>query len=234
MTQSSTYNTENGLKAYLSRTFSTMAIGVAISGIITYLFSLILPTLIVKYYQFYGIISIALVLVELGIAFYFSLNLMKMSKTTAWVCYILYSIVTGISFSSIIMTYTGASITLVFVSTTVMFICMSIIGHSSKINYTKVYSLFLPAIIAGLIISLLNTFIFHSSTIEMMIVFIGIVLFLGITAADVQKLKGMYYAGQGNQELSEKLMILGAFQLYLDFANIFLRILRLLGKRNND
>lgn len=229
MTQSNVFNTENGLRAYISKTFSTVALGVAISAISIFLFTLFLPTLLYN-----AIFSIVLIIAELGIAFYFSLNLMKMSKSTAWACYIIYSITTGISFSSILTSYTGASVAIVFISTTVMFICMSIIGHTSKIDYTKVYSLLLPAIIAGIIVSILNALLFHSSGIDIMITFIGMILFFAITAADVQKLKSMYYASQSDSDLSEKLMILGAFQLYLDFVNIFIKILSLLGKRKND
>lgn len=233
MTQSNTYRQDNSLKNYLSKTFSTVAVGVAISAVLAFLTSNFMPILL----RSTGL-SIAFVfgpiIIELIIAFYFSSNLMNMSKSKAWACYIIYSVTTGISFASIIWAYDLGSVTLAFVSTAIMFACMAFIGHTSNIDYTKIYSLFLPAIIAGIIITLLNSFIFHSAWVDMAIVYIGLILFLIITAADVQKLKNFYYAGQTNDELSEKLMIMGAFQLYLDFINLFIRILQIFGRRRND
>lgn len=234
MTQTNYYNNENSLKNYLSKTFSTVAIGVAISAVIAFITSRFMPTLLVTNPGFALILSLVSIVAELGIAFYFSAKLNTMSKSTAWVCYILYAVVTGISFSMIIMSYTDASVTLAFVSTAIMFACMAIIGKTSNFDFTKVYALFIPAVLAGLIISLINVFFIHSAMINMVIVYIGLILFLVITAADVQKLVNYYYAGQGNAELEEKFMILGAFQLYLDFINLFIRILQIFGRRRND
>lgn len=232
MTETRTYRNENSLKNYLSKTFSAVAIGVAISAVLAYIGSKFVPYIL---YSSFGVIgSLLLIVVELGIAFYFSARLFSMSEKTAWICYILYSVVTGLSFSTIVMTYTDASVTLAFVSTAIMFACMSFIGHTSNIDFTKVYTLFLPALIAGLIITLLNAFIFHAPAIDMMIVYLGLILFLVITAADVQKLKSFYYQSQSDDELANKLMILAAFQLYLDFVNLFIRILQIFGRRRND
>lgn len=234
MTESRTYKNENSLKNYLAKTFSTVALGVAISALLAYVASQFIPILLLRTPGLYLGLSIVAIVGELGIAFYFSSNLTRMSKQTAWICYILYSVITGLSFSTIVMTYTDATITLAFVSTAIMFVCMSIIGHTSNIDYTRVYSLFLPAIIAGFIMTLLNAFLIHSAWINMVIVYIGLVLFLVITAADVQRLRQFYFASQTDDELSEKLMIMGAFQLYLDFANLFIKILQIFGRRNRD
>lgn len=234
MTQSNTYRNQNSLQNYFSKTFSTVAVGVAISALVAFIASKLLPIMFIRMPGVSTVLVLGMVIAELGIAFYFSLNLMKMSRQTAWVCYVLYSVVTGFSFATIIMTYTTASVTLAFVSTAIMFACMSFIGHTSNIDYTRIYSLFLPAIIAGFVVTLLNAFIIHSAWINMTIVYIGLILFLVITAADVQKLKQYYFASQNDSELSDKLMILGAFQLYLDFANLFIRIIQIFGKRRRD
>lgn len=234
MTQSNTYKKELGLKDFFAKTFSTTAIGVAISAVLAGVTAKILPSLMYRNPGLVAITSLVLIFVELGVAFYFSLNLNKMSKSTAWFCYVLYSVVTGLSFSVIVMNYTSASVVFAFASTAIMFACMSIIGHTSNVDFTKVYSLFLPAILAGFIITLLNAFLFHSAWINMVIVYVGLILFLVITAADVQKLKDYYYASQYNDELSEKLMVMGAFQLYLDFANLFIRIIQIFGRRRRD
>ena len=234
MTQTNYYNNDNSLKNYLSKTFSTVAIGVLISAVTAFLSSKLMPVFFMRSPGFAAIFSLVAIFAELGVAIYFSARLQTMSKSTAWMCYVIYSVLTGISFWAILDTYTAASITLAFLATAIMFICMAIIGHTSSFDYTKVYSLFLPAILAGAIISLLNVFIFHSSMLDMIIVYVGIVLFLFITAADIQRLKDFYYAGQYNSELSDKFMILGAFQLYLDFVNLFIRIVRIFGRRRND
>lgn len=234
MTQTNTYKNELSLKDYLAKTFSTVAIGVGISAILAEVTAKVLPTLMVKAPGFVVGMSFALIIIELVIAFYFSANLTKMAKSTAWFCYILYSVVTGLSFGSIIMLYTDASVALAFVSTAIMFACMSIIGHTSNMDFTKVYAIFIPAVLAGIVITILNALFFHAPAIDMMIVYIGLILFLIITAADVQRLKQFYYGTQGDSELSEKFMIMGAFQLYLDFANLFIKIVQIFGRRRRD
>lgn len=234
MTQTNTYKKEYSFKDYLAKTYSTVAIGVAISAILAVVTAKLLPVLMVKAPGFVVIGSFAAIIIELVIAFYFSANLTKMNKSTAWFCYILYSAVTGLSFGSIIMLYTNASVALAFASTAIMFACMSIIGHTSNMDFTKVYAIFLPAVIAGIIATILNALIFHAPALDMMIVYIGLILFLIITAADVQQLKSYYYGTQNDSELSEKFMVMGAFQLYLDFANLFIRIVQIFGRRRND
>jgi len=234
MTQSNIYGNQKSLNNYLAKTFSTTALGVAISAVLAFIGSRIAYALYFANPGLLSTLSLVLVIVELGVAFYFSSNLNRMNKQTAWICYIAYSVATGLSFSTILMAYSGASITLAFVSTAIMFACMSIIGHTTNMNLTRIYSLFLPALIAGIIITLLNSLLIHSAWINMVVVYIGLILFLVITAADVQKLKNFYYASQNDDELAEKMMIMGAFQLYLDFANLFIRILQIFGRRRRD
>lgn len=234
MTQSNYYGNDKVFNNYLSKTFLTVAGGVGISALFAFLTNMFLPYLFMRSPGLYMLIAFGPIIIELVIAFYFSLNLMKMSKSTAWACYIVYSITTGISFSSIISSYSLGSVTLAFVSSAIMFACMAFIGRTSNFDYTKAYSFLLPALIVGSIVTLLNVFVFHSAWVDMAVVYIGLILFLIITAADAQRLHSMYAAGEYDKELSEKLMIMGAFQLYLDFANLFIRILQIFGRRNND
>ena len=234
MTQSKTYKKEDSLQNYLSKTFFMIAMGVGISALVAFITSRFLPYIIYRFIRIIPAASIIIAITELGIAFYFSRNLFNMPKNRALLCYILYSVFTGLSLSMIIMIYAQATVTLAFVATTIMFVCMAVIGYTSNIDYTKIYTLFLPAVIAGLFITLLNSLIFHSSLIDMSIVYVGLILFLIITAADIQKLRSYYYSAQTDSYLSERLMILGAFQLYLDFVNLFIRILRIFGRRNKE
>ena len=234
MIQENTYKKENTFNSYLSKTFSIVAIGVAISALLAYITSKLIPFFIMRLPGLYMVLSLVLIFAEFGVAFYFSKNLMSMSKDSAWYCYILYSALTGLSFSTIIMSYANATVTLAFVSTAIMFACMAIIGKTSNIDFTKAYSLLLPALIAGFIMTILNALLIHSAWIDMMIVYIALVLFLVITASDVQRLRSFYYSSQTNDDVAERLMIFSAFQLYLDFANLFIRILQLFGRRRRD
>lgn len=234
MIQSKTYRGVNSLNSFLSKTFSTVAVGVAISAVFAFISSKIVPIMMMRNPGLVTVISLLLIIGELAIAFYFSLNLNRMSERTALICYLLYSVVTGISFSTIIIYYKETTVTLAFVSTAIMFACMSYIGRTSDLKFSRVYAIFLPAIIAGVIITLLNVFIFHSTGLEMLIVYIGLILFLIITAADVQRLEDFYYSSNGNEELANKLVLLGAFQLYLDFANLFIKIIRIFGRRRDN
>ena len=234
MTQTNFYKKELSFNDYLTKTFLIVAVGVGISALLAFLSSKIVPILMFKNPNLFMMGSLILVIAELGVAIYFSARLSKMSKSTAWICYILYSVLTGLSFSTIVLSYTDATVFLAFASTAIMFACMAIIGHTSKIDFTKIYSIFLPAVLAGFIMSLLNALVFHQAWIDMIIVYAGLILFLIITASDMQRLRSNYYASQGNSELEEKIMIMGAFQLYLDFINLFIRILQIFGRRRNS
>lgn len=234
MTQTNIYSSENSFRKFLSRTFSVVALGVAISAVIAFLSSLFVPYFFYTYPNMVLITVIVLAVGEIGVAIFFTSKLGTMSKQTAWICYVLYSVLTGLSISTIIMLYTDASVALAFATTAILFICMSIIGHTSKVDFTKVYSLFLPAIIAGAIVTILNALFFHLQFISIAICYIGIVLFLCIVAADTKRLSNFYFESYNDPDLLEKFMIMGAFQLYLDFINLFIRILQILGKNKNS
>ena len=232
MTQTNTINKNHTLNSFLTKTFFIVGFGIAISAIFAYIASIFVPYLIIINPGLYSIISLLSIVIELGIAFYFSLRLNRMTKLTAWICYFAYAILTGLSFSTILMSYANVTVTMAFVSTSMMFICMAIIGNTSNFDFTKAYIFLLPALIAGSIVTLINIFI-GSGMLEMMVVYIGLILFLLITAADIQRLKD-YYSSQYNNDISEKFMIMAAFQLYLDFANLFIKILQIFGRRKRN
>lgn len=234
MTQTNIYSSESSFRKYLSRTFSIVAMGVGISAVIAFISSLFVPQFLYSHPNMVLIATLVLAFGEIGVAIFFSTKLNSMSKQTAWFCYILYSVLTGLSLSTIISLYTTASVTLAFVATAILFACMSIIGHTSRVDFTKVYSLFAPAIIAGIIITILNTLFFKQPWISLVICYVGIILFLCIVAADTKKLSNYYFHGFNDGELSEKYMIMGSFQLYLDFINLFIRIISILGKNKDS
>lgn len=221
-------------KDYLSKTYIAVALGLIISAISAFLASVLIPVLFYVAPVIAAILTFGMVIGELVLAVRFSSRLMTMSKKSAWSCYIAYAVLTGASFYTLFLYYDLGSLTLTFVATIIMFVCMAIIGKTSKRNLSTIYGLLMPAIIAGVIVTLLNSLIFHSSAIDLTIAYIGMIIFLILTAADVQRLEGFYNQSSYDADIREKLMVMGAFQLYLDFINLFIRILRFLGRRKDN
>lgn len=218
---------------FLVQTYSAVGIGLLISAAIAFLFNISLPFL----YRLFGnglyYVMIAAVIGELGIAIFFTARLTKMSSSLAWTCYIMYAIMTGISLSLVVAGYTAGSVVMAFVTTAVLFICMSIIGHTTNVDLTRFSFLFSSGLIAMIVISLLNMFIFHSYATDLFLCYAGIILFLGLIAFDIQRLRYIYQECLYDSEMNDRLMVYGAFQLYLDFINLFLRVLRLFGRRRD-
>ncbi|MBQ3435457.1 MAG: Bax inhibitor-1/YccA family protein [Bacilli bacterium] len=165
-----------------------------------------------------------LIILELGVAIFFSVRIKKMSKVTAIFCYALYSFLTGFTFGVIFITYELASIILVFGITSVLFLIFALYGYFTKRDISKWGSFLLMALIGIILCSIVNIFL-HSSVFDLVLSIVGIIIFLGFIAYDIQKLKALDdYIGE------DKAAIFGAFQLYLDFINLFIRLLELFGK----
>lgn len=162
------------------------------------------------------------IVLEFILVIVLSLRVMKMSPTSAKVCFILYSFVSGLTFSSVFVAYELGSIMFVFLLCSAIFGIMSFIGYKTNVDLTKLGFYLMMGLIAVIVVSLINVFV-GSSTLELMLCIICILLFLGITAYDVQKIKALERSGLPEDNLA----IYGALQLYLDFINIFLDLLRL-------
>ncbi len=215
---------------FLNKTYLVLCLGLILSAAFAYLGSvliLVLPATAAIAAMVIAIIA------ELVVAFTFTGRLMKMSRNTAWICYLLYSALTGISLSFVIMSYTASSVIQAFLSAAVLFACMAMIGYTTKLDLSRFGTMFLAGLVATLITSLLNIFLLHSSTVSLGLCYFGIILFLGLIAYDMQRLKDLYQQGLYDSVIGEKLLIYGAFQLYLDFINLFLRLLRLFGRRRD-
>ncbi len=163
------------------------------------------------------------------LAINFGLN--RMSYTTLILLFIAYSIVNGMSFSFIFAVYSLGSITKVFLSTTALFALMAIAGYTTKTDLTKLGSILIIGLIGIVIASLINMFL-GSAKMDYIISILGVVIFTGLTAYDVQKIKNLGYEVEG-QAVASKLGILGALTLYLDFINLFLFLLRLFGGKRD-
>jgi len=232
--QYSSYNNTNdkAFRSYMSKTMLTVALGLGISAIFAYLFTANFERIYTMLGTFYTWFMLIVIVGELGIAITFGAKLMTLSKQGAWGLFIGYAALTGISLSTIIMRYTTSSVFMAFATTGVLFICMAIIGLTTNVDLTRFSSLILSGLIGIIFITFLNNLFFHSPWTTMIICYVSIVLFLGLIAFDTQSLKMMYQQSFADAELFEKLMIFGALRLYLDFINLFIRILQLFGRRD--
>ena len=175
---------------------------------------------------FWGIL-----IAELGVVWYLSARIHRISFTSATLLFILYSILNGATLSMIFLIYTMSSIATTFFVTAGTFGVMALFGYVTKKDLTRLGSLCFMGIIGIIIASLVNIFL-QNSMMEMIISYIGVLLFVGLTAYDSQKIKRLLMQdGVEINETTQKIALLGAMTLYLDFINLFLYLLRILGDR---
>ena len=166
---------------------------------------------------------------ELGLVIALGALIRRMSATVATVMFFAYAALNGVTLSLIFLVYTDASIASTFMITAFTFGAMSIYGYTTKRDLTTVGNLLAMGLLGFLIASIVNLFL-RSEAIYWITTYIGIVIFVGLTAYDTQKIKRLASGGVDN-EVARKASILGALTLYLDFINLFLLLLRLFGRR---
>ena len=169
----------------------------------------------------------------LGMAFYMGSRLMSMSQTAAQSCLIIFAALMGLSLSSIFIVFTGESIARVFFITASTFGAMSIYGHNTKKDLSSMRSFLMMGAVGLLISGVVNIFL-ESSAIYFISSVIGVVVFTLFTAYDTQRVKELYYQNQGSEGVASKLAIYGSLTLYMDFINLFIFLLQLLGVRKSD
>jgi len=237
--QQSTTVTDEGLRAYMLKVYNYMATGVLMTGIIaliTFKMSVVTDTSgsIVGLTQVGNAIYMSglkwlVMLAPLGIVFYMSFGINKMSAAKAQTTFWIFAALMGLSLSSILLVYTGMSITRVFFICSATFGAMSIYGYTTKRDLTKLGSFLMMGLIGIIIASIVNIFM-KSSMMYFVISILGVLIFVGLTAYDTQKIKNMY-AASDTGELMGKKAVMGALTLYLDFINLFIMLLRLFGQR---
>lgn len=168
-----------------------------------------------------------LVIVELGLAIFLSARIHKMSATTARISYLLYTFLTGLTLSSIFIVYKLDSIILVFGITAVLFLIFALIGKTTNLDLSKFGTYLLMMLLGIIICSIINIFL-DNTMFDLVISCISIVIFLGYIAYDVQKIKKL-----DGFLTDDNLAVIGAFELYLDFINIFIDLLRIFGKTDD-
>lgn len=171
---------------------------------------------------------ILLVAAELAIVFVSNWALSKNNFVLATVLYTLYSYITGVTLSVLFMVYTTASLFTIFLVTAGVFGVMAVYGLVTKRDLSSFGSLFTMGLIAVIVMSLVNLFILKSNIVDTVISVVSVLIFVGLTAYDTQKIKQR--AAVSNDQNVLSLALFGAFELYLDFINLFLKLVRLFGK----
>lgn len=169
-----------------------------------------------------------LVIAEFGLVIGISGAINRLSAVTATLLFVLYSIVNGATLSVIFMAYTMSSIASVFFITAGLFGVMAFIGYTTKTDLTSIGKILFMALIGIILATIVNLFV-GSSMLNMIVSYIGVVIFTGLTAYDSQKIKNMLYNADSMDEGMQKIALLGSLTLYLDFINLFLMLLRIFG-----
>jgi FtsH-binding integral membrane protein len=219
-----------GLRAYMIRVYNYMAAGVGLTGLVawfTFSAAASNPSLAQAIYS--GPLMWILILAPLGLVFALSFGINRMSAGTALAVFFLYAGLLGISLSSIFLVYTGQSITQVFFISAATFGAMSLWGYTTQRDLTGMGSFMYMGLIGIIIASLVNLFL-HSGPLGWAISVIGVLVFVGLTAYDTQRIKEMYSV-QDDGTVTGRKAVMGALSLYLDFINLFLMLLRIFGDR---
>jgi len=215
--------------SFVNRVYGWMSGGLVISGVIAYLIGTD-PTMTNKLIENPGLVWGALI-AEFVLVLILSAGIKKMSSAVATGCYVLFAALTGVTLSLIFVRYSMASIATTFFVTSLTFGVMSVYGYVTKRDLTSIGNLCFMALIGLIIASVVNMFI-GSSLLYWGVTYVGILIFVGLTAYDTQKIKEMSMA-LGNElsesETGKKYAIMGALALYLDFINLFLLLLRIFG-----
>ena len=215
---------------FIRSVYNWMAIGLGLTGFIA-LYVSNSPNMIRLIYG-NQVLFFGLIIGELGLVFYLSARVQKIQASTATALFILYAALNGVTLSFIFLIYTSSSITSTFFICAATFVSCSIYGMVTKRDLTSLGGFMAMGLIGIIIASVVNMFI-RSSGMSMIISYIGVFVFVGLTAYDTQKLKNMALTQPAGLEagLVRKGAIMGALALYLDFINLFLMLLRILGSR---
>ena len=223
--------TDDGLKNYLVRIFNYMTLGLLTSGLVGYLV-MSSPTAMQLLFG-NQIIAWIVMLSPIGFVFYLASRINSMSAIKARNIFFVYSAVTGLSLSFIFAVYPVGNIIHALFIAGAMFGSMSLYGYTTKRDLTGIGSFMYMGLVGVIIATVVNMFFVNSSMMSYILDILIVVIFTGLTAYDMQKLKAIYHTVGNNAENRERAVVMGALNLYLDFLNLFLAILRLMGGRRS-
>ena len=226
------------VKNFMANVFAYMFMALGVSALFAYLFSTnleLLQYLVSSTGRGLNALGYIVMFAPLGFVLLMSFGYQRLSAPVLVLLFVIYSALNGITFSFILLTYTSGTVLACFLSAAAMFGLMAFMGYTTKQDLTKFGRILFMGLIGIIVASLINLFMGNSS-LDYIISFIGVMIFTGLTAYDVQKLKnigaGIQYADVPASDV-KKVSILGALNLYLDFINLFLFLLRLFGGRRN-
>lgn len=213
----------------IRKVFTWMTMALAITGIVAFGVASN-PGLMQS--VFTGYTPLVLCAVEVGLVIFLSARLHKLSLLTATLCFVAYSVLNGVTLSAIFIAYSMSSIVQTFFVCAGTFGAMALIGYTTRKDLSKMGSILFMALIGLIIAGVVNLFL-GSSLLDLVISGVGVLVFTGLTAWDVQKIKQIFLqCPDAGSELTQKVALLGALTLYLDFVNLFLYLLRIFGRRD--
>jgi FtsH-binding integral membrane protein len=226
------------VKNFMANVFAYMFMALGISALFAYIFILNpqwQESLMNATHTNLNTLGFIVMFAPLGFVLLMSFGYSRLSAPALIILFIIYSALNGISFSFILLQFTSGTVLACFLSASAMFGIMAFMGYTTKQDLTKFGRILFMGLIGIIVASLINLFM-HNDTLDYLISFIGVMIFTGLTAYDVQKLKnigsGIQYADVPANDV-KKVSILGALNLYLDFINLFLFLLRLFGGRRD-
>ncbi len=215
-------------RAFLVKVYGWMMAGLFVTGIAS-LLTLNTPGLMEWIFSGRWTL-LGLVVVQLGLVGWLSIRMEKMSAASATTIFVGYAALTGLTLSAIFVVYTAESLASTFFVTAGTFGAMSAYGYFTKRDLTSLGSFLMMGLIGLILASVVNLF-FQNEMVYWISTYVGILIFVGLTAYDTQKIKNTGVAGLADSEMEQKGAIIGALRLYLDFINLFLLLLRVLGRR---
>jgi FtsH-binding integral membrane protein len=216
-----------GLRTYMLRVYNYMCVALALTGAVAFYVSTNLTLL----NAIYGTpLMWVVMLAPLGLVFFLSARINKMSASAAQTTFWIFSALMGLSLASIFVIYTGESVTRVFFITAGAFAGLSLVGYTTKKDLSGMRTFLFMGVI-GLVIAMVVNMFLASSGLQLLISMAGVLIFAGLTAYDTQQIKLMYMESDGAEVMAKK-SIMGALKLYLDFLNMFIFLLHIFGNRN--
>jgi len=235
---------DQGLRSYMLKVYNLMALGVALTGLLAYAFANAavandpqsavvmmgkIPLTALGAAIYASPLKWVVMLAPLAPVLFLSFGIQRMSVFTAQLMFWVYAALVGVSISSIFLVYTDASIVQTFAVTAASFAALSLYGYTTKRDLSAMGSFLMMGLFGLIIATVVNLFL-QSGALNFAISVIGVLIFAGLTAYDTQKIKEMYYESAGFEALN-KMAIMGALNLYMDFINLFLFLLRFMGNR---
>ena len=212
-------------RSLFQQVYAWMSVGLAVTGFAAY------GAYVTGWVQALLPFMLVLVLAELGVVLGLSFGISRMSATVATAAFVGYALLNGLTLSVIFLVYTQSSIASTFFITAATFGCMSMYGYTTQRDLTSLRSFLFMGLIGLIVASLVNLFL-QNELIYWILSYAGVAIFMGLTAYDTQKIKELSRVmGDQDSESFQKVAIMGALRLYLDFVNLFLYLLRLFGKR---